>query len=123
MSVKIRLAKIGKRHAPAYRVVVTPTRTKRNGKYLDILGFYNPLDPNTKFTYDKKLYEEWIEKGALPTKAVADLIANKYEYVKYDPKALKKASEASKEGTKEEVAETQESEETTEETTETPKEE
>lgn len=90
MSVTIRLAKFGKRNAPSYRVVVANTRDKRNGKFLDTLGFFNPSDKTTKFTVDKKKYEEWKAKGALVTKAVEKLIDGTYEYIKYEPKKQEK---------------------------------
>ena len=86
MSVSIRLAKIGKRHAPAYRVVVTKTKSPRNGKAIENLGFYNPSDPKTSFTIDKSKYNEWVGKGAIVSQAVKDLVEGKYEYKKYEPK-------------------------------------
>lgn len=89
MSVSIRLARIGKKNAPAYRVVVTKTKTKRNGKFIDIIGNYNPSDPTTELTIDKKKYKEWVENGAIVSDAVKKLVDGKYEYVKYNPKAAK----------------------------------
>jgi len=86
MSVSIRLAKFGKKHAPSYRVVVTKTRTKRNGAFIDIIGHYNPSDHTKEFTIDKKLYEEWVGKGAIVSDAVKQLIEGTYEYIKYEPK-------------------------------------
>ncbi len=85
MSVSIRLAKYGKRHAPSYRVVVTKTRTKRSGKSIDIIGFYNPSDPTSKFKINKEKYEDWIKKGAIVSEAVKKLVAGTYEYIKYAP--------------------------------------
>lgn len=86
MSVKIRLAKFGKRHAPSYRVVVTHTRTKRNGKYLEIIGHFNPSDPTKDLVLDKEKYDEWVKKGAQQTEAVKKLYDGTYEYKKYEPK-------------------------------------
>lgn len=83
--IKIRLAKIGKKNAPAYRVVVANQRDKRNGRSLEILGHYNPSEPDAKLVIDKKQYEEWIKVGAQPTQAVLDLLAGKYEFVSYSP--------------------------------------
>jgi small subunit ribosomal protein S16 len=94
MSVSIRLAKIGKRNAPAYRVVVTQTKTKRNGKFIDIIGNYNPSDPSADFTIDKKKFDEWAAKGAIVSDAVAKLIKGEYTYEKYEPKAKKSADTA-----------------------------
>jgi len=96
MSVSIRLTRIGKKYAPSYRVVVVNTRSKRDGKYIDLLGFYNPSDTSTKFTYDKKKFKGWVEKGALISDAVQKLIDGKYEYKKYEPsKEVKKVEKSS----------------------------
>jgi small subunit ribosomal protein S16 len=86
MSVTIRLSKIGKRNAPAYKIVVANTRDKRNGRYLDILGHYNPSENPVKFSIDKKKVGEWQKRGALITEAVEKLIAGTYEFKPYDPK-------------------------------------
>ncbi len=83
MSVTIRLARIGKRNAPAYKVVVANTRDKRNGRFLDVLGHYNPSHTPPLLSIDKKKYKEWKGKGALSTDAVEKLIAGKYEFVPY----------------------------------------
>lgn len=98
MSVTIRLAKIGKKFAPAYKIVVANTRDKRNGRFLDILGHYNPSEGEEKLVVDKKKLQEWQEKGAITTKAVESLVAGKYEFKSYNPKAAKaKAAEAAAE--------------------------
>ncbi len=97
MSVSIRLAKFGKRHAPSYRVVVVNTRSKRSGAFIDIIGHYNPIDPTKEFTIDKKLYEEWASKGAIVSDAVKKLIDGTYEYKKYVPKKLGAKDEQSPE--------------------------
>ncbi|MFH1407640.1 MAG: 30S ribosomal protein S16 [Patescibacteria group bacterium] len=85
--LKIRLSKFGAKNAPTYRIVVSEARSKRDGKNLDKLGFYNPTAPNPKkFSYDKEKYIAWIKKGAKPTKAVVDMIKGKYIFKKYEPK-------------------------------------
>ena len=88
MSVSIRLAQFGKKNAPTFRVVVTKTRSKRDGSFIDIIGHYNPSDPAKTFVIDKKVYEEWVGKGAIASKAVKQLIEGKYEFVKYVPKKV-----------------------------------
>jgi len=111
MSVSIRLSKIGKKHAPSYRVVVTKTRNKRDGAFIDIIGHYNPSDKTKEFVIDKKLYEDWVSKGAIVSDAVKKLIEGTYEYKKYEPKTSgakddnKVAPEETKEETKEEKEE------------------
>jgi small subunit ribosomal protein S16 len=94
MSVTIRLSKLGKRNAPSYKVVVSNTRDKREGRYLDILGYYNPSKTPAELEIDKDKVNEWKNKGALVTGAVEKLLDGKYEYVKYDPKGKDKKDES-----------------------------
>ena len=72
MSVKIRLARIGKKHAPYYRIVAIDSRKKRDGASLEILGTYNPLKGELVQFHNDRI-EDWISKGAIPTDAVRKL--------------------------------------------------
>ncbi len=83
--LKIRLYKIGKRNAPTYRIVVKECKSKRGGKYVESIGFYNP-DIVNGFSYDKEKFNGWVKKGAKPTDAVIKMIQGKYEFKKYEPK-------------------------------------
>src|SRR3990167_5739563 len=76
MSVKIRLTKIGKRNQIQYRIVAQDTRTKRDGKFLEILGNFNPFETGEKLTIKKDEYEAWIKRGAKPTPSMAYLLKN-----------------------------------------------
>jgi small subunit ribosomal protein S16 len=78
---------------PSYRVIVKDTRSKRGGSFIDIIGHYNPLDEKQGFTYDKKLFDEWVGKGAIVSDAVNKLIKGDYEYIKYVPKKQKSKEE------------------------------
>lgn len=89
MSVSIRLAKFGKKNYPTYRVVVTPTRSKRDGSFIEVIGHYNPFDQSDGFTLDNKLYEEWVGKGAIVSDAVKQLVDGTYKFEKYVPKKQK----------------------------------
>ncbi len=71
--LKIRLSKTGKRNQPSFRIVVQEAQSKRDGKYLDRLGYYNPRQEPAEFKLDKKKYKEWIKKGAKPTPTVKSL--------------------------------------------------
>lgn len=93
MSVSIRLAKIGKKFAPTYKIVAATTRSKRTGKFLDILGFFNPNIKPFDFKLDQEKFEKWSKNGALVSQAVKDIIDGKYEFTTYNPKAAKKAAE------------------------------
>ncbi|MDP2632170.1 MAG: 30S ribosomal protein S16 [Candidatus Curtissbacteria bacterium] len=73
MSVKIRLSRTGKSHQVSYRIVAQDTRGKRDGKFLEILGFYNPYNKPALEINREKL-ASWTKNGAKPTLAVASLL-------------------------------------------------
>ena len=64
MSVAIKLIRIGKRGKPNYRIVAIDKREKRNGPYLEKIGFYNPIAKPPVLTIDKQRFDYWITKGA-----------------------------------------------------------
>jgi small subunit ribosomal protein S16 len=72
MAVKIRLARIGKIHAPIYRIVAIDSRKKRDGEALDILGTYNPLTGDLIQFHNDRI-TEWVSKGAMVSDAVKKL--------------------------------------------------
>lgn len=72
MAVKIRLSRVGKIHAPVYRIVAIDSRKKRDGESLDILGTYNPITGElVQFHADR--IQEWVSKGAIVSDAVKKL--------------------------------------------------
>ena len=74
MAAKIRLARVGSKKNPIYRVVVADSRSPRDGKFLEIVGRYNPqTDPST-IELDETKVKEWLAKGAQPSNPVARLI-------------------------------------------------
>ena len=74
MAVKLRLARVGSKKNPIYRVVAADSRSPRDGKFLDIVGRYNPqTDPST-IVLDEAKVKDWLGKGAQPTGAVAKLL-------------------------------------------------
>lgn len=75
MAVKIRLARHGAKKAPFYRVVVADGRARRDGRFIEILGRYNPRTEPATVELDVEKAEAWIAKGAQPTEAAAKLIA------------------------------------------------
>ena len=72
--LKIRLKRLGAKKAPSYRIIVINSTTKREGKPVQELGFYNPKTKEMRL--DKATAESWISKGAQPTETVAYLIKN-----------------------------------------------
>lgn len=75
MAVKIRLARAGAKKAPFYRVIAADGRATRDGRFLEILGRYNPRTEPSFIELDLEKVDAWIGKGAQPTEAAAKLIA------------------------------------------------
>ena len=74
MAVKIRLKRMGAKKAPFYRVVVADSRYPRDGRFIEEIGYYNPLtDPGT-VQIDSEKAKKWIENGAQPTETVKTLL-------------------------------------------------
>jgi small subunit ribosomal protein S16 len=77
MAVKLRLTRVGSKKNPIYRVVVADSRSPRDGKFLEIVGRYNPqTDPST-IELDEAKVKAWLDKGAQPTESVARLLKAK----------------------------------------------
>ncbi len=75
MAVKIRLARHGAKKAPFYRIVVADGRARRDGRFIEIVGRYNPRTNPSTVEVDVEKVDAWIAKGAQPSEAVAKLIA------------------------------------------------
>ncbi len=65
--VRIRLMRMGKKHRPFYRLVVADSRAPRDGKFIDIIGYYDPVKEPPEIKVDEEKVKEWIKKGAQPT--------------------------------------------------------
>jgi small subunit ribosomal protein S16 len=77
VATRIRLARVGSKKNPIYRVVVADQRSPRDGKFIEIVGRYNPqTDPSTIDLDDEKI-RDWISKGAQPSNSVKRLLKNK----------------------------------------------
>jgi small subunit ribosomal protein S16 len=85
--VRIRLRRTGSRGQPSYRIVVADKESPRDGRFLEIVGYYNPrTDPGTLEIKEDRVYE-WMNNGALPSDSVAQLFktsgtAERYERLK-----------------------------------------
>lgn len=75
MALKIRLARAGAKKAPFYRVVAADARAPRDGRFIEILGRYNPRTQPSTVELDLEKVDAWLAKGALPTEAAEKLIA------------------------------------------------
>ena len=83
MSVVIRMKRAGAKKRPFYRVVVADSRYARDGRYIEQLGYYDPLTDPAKFQIDAEKFANWIRKGARPSESVEVMMA------KHAPAALR----------------------------------
>jgi len=74
MAVKIRLARHGAKKKPFYRIVVTDSESPRDGRYLENVGTYDPLNTPNRLTLKTERVQYWLGKGATPTDTVKSLL-------------------------------------------------
>ena len=74
MAVKIRLRRTGAKKAPSYRVVVADSRYPRDGRFIEEIGYYNPLTDPATIKIDIEKAQNWIANGAQPTDTVKELL-------------------------------------------------
>lgn len=72
--VVIRLTRMGTKHKPYYRIVATDKRSPRESRYIDLIGYYNPMPEEAKIEIDMNKYNDWVQKGAKPSETVKSLI-------------------------------------------------
>ena len=74
--MKIRLTRVGATNNPIWRVVATDQRSPRDGRFIEVIGHYNPLTQPPTVKIDRAKAREWISKGAQPSNTVKRLIQN-----------------------------------------------
>ena len=74
MAVKLRLTRIGKKKQPQYRIVAADARSPRDGRFIEILGHYDPRQDPSALTVDNAKAIKWLSEGAQPTERVAKLL-------------------------------------------------
>ena len=77
MAVRMRLTRVGSKKNPIYRVVVADARSPRDGRFIEIVGRYNPQTQPSTIELDEPKVREWLGKGAQPSNAVARLLKAK----------------------------------------------
>lgn len=85
MAVVIRMKRQGAKKRPFYRVVVADSRSPRDGRYIEQLGYYDPLTNPATFKVDAEKFASWIRKGALPSESVGVMMS------KHAPEAMRPA--------------------------------
>lgn len=73
MAVKIRLRRMGAKKAPFYRIVVADSRSPRDGRFIEEIGYYNPMEEPSVVKVDPEKAKKWLENGAQPTDTVKSL--------------------------------------------------
>ncbi len=74
MAVKLRLTRVGSKKNPIYRVVAADSRSPRDGKFIEIVGRYNPQTEPSTIELDEDRVKDWLSKGAQPTEPVEKLL-------------------------------------------------
>ena len=74
MAVKMRLRRIGAKKAPFYRVIVADSRSPRDGRFIEEIGYYNPLTEPAEIKIDAEKAKKWLGNGAQPTETVKALL-------------------------------------------------
>ncbi|MGM9624673.1 MAG: 30S ribosomal protein S16 [Eubacteriales bacterium] len=81
MMVKMRLRRIGAKKAPSYRIVIADSRSPRDGRFIEQIGFYDPLKNPAEIKIDAEKAKQWLANGAQPTETVRSLL-KKTEIIK-----------------------------------------
>jgi len=74
VAIRIRLMRMGRRNRPFYRVVAAEASSPRDGKFLEILGYYDPIKQPYEFKVDPDKVQKWLSRGATPTETVRALL-------------------------------------------------
>jgi len=72
--VKIRLRRMGAKKAPFYRIIVADSRSPRDGRFIEEVGYYNPMTTPVELKVDTEKVEKWLQSGAQPTETVKSLL-------------------------------------------------
>ena len=88
MAVKLRLLRMGAKRKPFYRIVAADSRVKRDGKYIELVGTYNPISEPAEINIKEEVALKWLSEGAIPTDTVKSLfnkkgINKKFHEIKY----------------------------------------
>ncbi len=75
MAVKLRLRRMGAKKRPFYRIVAADSRAPRDGKFIEEVGYYNPIETPAVVKIDEEKALSWLNKGAIPTDTVRDLLS------------------------------------------------
>ena len=83
MAVKIRLRRMGQKKAPFYRIIVADSRSPRDGKFIEVVGTYQPIYKENTFNVDEEKALKWLNNGAEPTDTVKNILVKSGVWAKY----------------------------------------
>lgn len=83
MATRIRLMRLGRKKKPFYRIVVCDSRERRNGNFIEILGYYNPIPETAEIRVDEEKALNWLQKGAQPSDTVKNILSKNGVMKKY----------------------------------------
>lgn len=93
MAVKLRLKRMGAKGRPFYRIVAADSRSPRDGKFIEKIGYYNPTEDPSVTKIDEELAMKWLRNGAIPTDTVRNLFSKEGIMKKFHEEKMKKAGE------------------------------
>lgn len=93
MAVKMRLKRMGAKKRPFYRIVVADSRAPRDGKFIEEIGYYNPIETPAVVKIDEEKAQNWLSKGAIPTDTVRDLLSRQGIMKKFHESKMTKKEE------------------------------
>lgn len=82
MAVKLRLKRMGAKKRPFYRIVAADSRSPRDGRFIEVVGTYNPITEPAEVKVNEELALKWLQNGAIPTDTVRDLLRKQGGYGK-----------------------------------------
>lgn len=94
MAVKLRLKRMGGRQKSFYRIVAADSRSPRDGKFIELIGTYNPIKGQEVVTVDEEKALKWLNNGAEPTETVKNIFSNQGIMKKYADSKVKKSKKA-----------------------------
>ena len=99
MAVKMRLKRMGAKKRPFYRIVVADSRSPRDGRFIEEVGYYNPVENPAVVKVNKELALKWLNNGATPTDTVRDILSKEGILKEFhETKMAKKTTKTEKAG-------------------------
>lgn len=93
MAVKLRLKRMGAKKRPFYRIVAADSRSPRDGRFIELLGTYNPIVTPAEVKLEEEAVMKWLRNGAEPTDTVRDLLKEKGILEKFHNERMSKKGE------------------------------